>query len=281
MTDATNQTQRDAWNGDSGQRWIADPDGRDRAMVHVAAALADAARLRGGERVLDIGCGCGAVTLDAARAVAVQGTVLGVDISGPMLSVARARLATSGLANVTFQTADAQTDPLAPDAHDAVISRFGTMFFDDPVAAFTNIAHSLRPGGRLVIATWQPLGANDWLAVPGAALLRYGTLPEPGTAPGMFAQSDPDVITTVLTAAGFDAIDVAAVTVSMHLGADADAATRYLTDTGIARAVLDTIAPDDRDRAISDVTAVLADHAGPAGIALGAGIWITTATQHG
>ncbi len=281
MTDAANQTQRDAWNGDSGQRWIADPDSRDRAMADVAAALTSAARVRPGERVLDIGCGCGTTTLDAARAVAAHGTVLGVDISEPMLSVARARLAKSGLTNVTFRAADAQTDPLGRAAHDAVISRFGTMFFDDPIAAFTNIARSLRPAGRLVIATWQPLGANDWLAVPGGALLRYGSLPEPGTAPGMFAQSEPEVITAVLAAAGFDDIDVAAVTVSMRLGADATAATGYLTDTGIARAVLDTIAPDDRDRAIDDVTAVLADHATPAGVVLGAGIWITTATRRG
>ncbi len=86
------------------------------------------------------------------------------------------------------------------------------MFFDDPAAAFTNIARSIRPGGRLCIATWQPLGANDWLAIPGAALLRHGTPPEPVTAPGMFAQSEPGLITAVLAAAGFVDIAVTAAT---------------------------------------------------------------------
>lgn len=279
MTSPANQTQRDAWNGDSGQRWVADSDSRDLAMADIATVLAHAADLRPGEHVVDIGCGCGATTLDAARAVTETGTVLGIDISEPMLTVARTRLAASGLTNVTLRQADAQTDPLPERADDAAISRFGTMFFDDPGAAFTNVARSLRPGGRLCITTWQPLGANDWLAVPGAALLRYGTLPEPGTAPGMFAQSDPALIGAVLTAAGFADIDATPVTVTMHLGADAVEATAYLTDTGIARTVLETIEPEHRDRAIEDVTAVLATYAGPTGVELGAGIWITTARR--
>jgi len=132
----------------------------------------------------------------------------------------------------------------------------------------------------LCIATWQPLGANDWLAVPGAALLRYGTLPDNGgDAPGMFAQSDPVVISAVLTAAGFDHIIVTPVAVTMRFGADAEAATGYLTDTGIARTVLDTIPPDRREEAVESVTAVLTHHEGPAGVELGAGIWITTATR--
>lgn len=279
MTNTADETQRDAWNGESGLRWAADPDKRDAAMVDVAAALADAAGLRPGEDVLDIGCGCAATSLDAARAVGPGGTVLGIDISEPMLAVARRRLTASALDNITFGAADAQTDPLPEQAHDVVISRFGTMFFDHPTTAFANLARCLRTSGRLCIATWQPLEANDWLAIPGAALLRYGTLPDTGgNAPGMFAQSDTAVISTVLTTAGFDDITVTPVTVTMRLGANAEEATGYLTDTGIARTILDTIPPDRREEAVESVTAVLADHEGPTGVVLGAGIWITTAT---
>ena len=201
----------------------------------------------------------------------------GVDLSVPMLDLASQRA--TGYDNVTFLQADAQTHRFGPAAFDAVISRFGTMFFDDPVAAFTNLASATRPSGRLCLATWQPLEANDWLLVPGATLLGYGTLPDTGgTGPGMFAQSDPGVVTDVLAAAGWHAITVEPVTVSLRLGGDAVEAAGYLADTGIARAVLDTIAEDDRDAALAAVTETLAAHAAADGVRLDAGINLLSAT---
>ena len=169
--------------------------------------------------------------------------------------------------------ADAQTHGFEPDACDVVISRFGTMFFDDPVAAFANLATATRPAGRVCLATWQPLAANDWLLIPGAALLRYGSLPDSdGTAPGMFAQSDPIAVTQVLETAGWRDVVVDPVTVRLRLGGDAADATDYLADTGIARAVLDTIVPADRDQAIAAVTETLEAHAEADGVCLDAGI---------
>lgn len=154
------------------------------------------------------------------------------------------------------------------------------MFFDDPVAAFANLATAMWPGGRLCLATWQPLAANDWLLVPGAALLRYGSLPDAGdTAPGMFAQSDPITATQVLEAAGFLDVTVDAATVSLRLGSDAADATDYLADTGIARAVLDTIDPADRVEAIVAVTDALATHADAHGVRLAAGINLIRASR--
>lgn len=220
MTTA-NQASYDTWNGDSGRRWVTDPDRRDHVMQNVAAVLLEAADLTVGDSVLDVGCGCGATALAAARGVGVDGAVLGVDLSKPMLDVARQRVAAARLPNITLLHADAQTHPFEPGGHDIAISRLGTMFFDDPVAAFSNIASSIRHGGRLHIATWQPLVANDWLTIPGAALLRYGNLPEPaGTAPGMFAQSDPEIAKGILARSGFTDIDVQAATVPLRLGAD-------------------------------------------------------------
>lgn len=271
-----NQAQQEAWNGDSGHRWVADADRRDAVLAPVADALLAAARLTAGEDVLDVGCGCGITTLAAADAAA-PGTASGLDLSEPMLDLARQRAQGD---SVTFLQADAQTHRFDPGAYDVIVSRFGTMFFDDPVAAFANLATAMRPKGRLCLATWQPLAANDWLLVPGAALLRYGSLPDTGgSAPGMFAQSDPVAVTEVLEAAGWRDVIVEPVTVSLRLGADAADATDYLADTGIARAVLDTIDPAQRDEAIAAVTEVLDTRADAGGVRLDAGINLIHASR--
>ncbi len=275
-----NQSERADWNGESGQRWVADADGRDRVLRPVADALLAEARLRPGERVLDVGCGCGATTLAAAGTVGPSGHVLGADLSQLMLDVARQRLAGTSLTNVTLHVADVQTDALGEGDRDAAISRFGTMFFNDPAAAFANVARALRPGGRLTIATWQALAANDWLTIPGAALLEYGQLPDfTTTDPGMFAQSDPDRITQILTAAGFGDIQVQPLSVSFHLGDDTDAATTYLASSGVGRAVLATI-PDDRQPAALDaVRAVLTSYQSDDGVRLDGAILLTSARR--
>lgn len=276
---AANQAEHEAWNGESGRRWTEDADGRDRVLAAVAEVLLGAAEPRTGERVLDIGCGCGATTLAAARLAAPAAT-LGIDISEPMLDVARQRATAAGLDNVTFSVADAQTERLDEGAHDLAISRFGTMFFDDPGAALANIARALRRGGRLVIATWQPLLANEWLVVPGAALLDFGELPESGGAgPGMFAQSDPALVVNLLDQAGFDHIDVQPITVPLRLGGDLDAATTHLADVGPGRAVLATIPETEHPAALAAVRASLADHVTDDGVHLGGAILLTSATR--
>jgi len=274
-----NQIQRDTWNGDSGHRWVADADRRGAVLAPVADTLLAAARIQPGESILDLGCGCGATTITAATQAGPGGTTHGIDLSEPMLAVARQRVRDAGLTTVTFTQADAQTHPLAGAAHDLVVSRFGTMFFDDAVAAFTNIGRAVRPGGRLFIATWQALGLNDWLTVPGAALLPCGTLPDsqPG-APGMFAQADPDLLRSTLTRAGWTAVDSRAVTVALRLGDDPADATDYLADSGVGRAVLDTIPATDKPAALQAVTDALAPHTTNDGVYLDAAIWITTGT---
>ena len=266
------------WNGDSGQLWARSADQRDLALVQVLDVLLDAASPDAGEAVLDIGCGCGATTLAAAEAVGPDGHALGVDISGPMLDVARQRAAQRGLPNATFQQADAQTQPLPTAAHDLAISRFGTMFFDDAGAAFTNIARSLRPGGRLCIATWQPMAANEWLGLASTELGRFGPPPAAPPASGMFAQSEPARVEALLRGAGFTDVHVDARDVAVRLGDDIGAATDYLTELGLSRAALEAMAPVDRPRAIDAIRTALEPHVRADGVHLGGAILVTTAS---
>jgi hypothetical protein len=133
----------------------------------------------------------------------------------------------------------------------------------------------------MCLATWQPLVANPWLTVPGAALLRYGTLPDTAddAGPGMFAQSEPDVVRQVLADAGYEDISLHPVDVTLTLGAEPDEAAEYLADSGPGRAVLATIPDPDKPAALNAVRATLADHTDHAGVHLDAGIWIITAIR--
>jgi SAM-dependent methyltransferase len=253
-----------------------DPVAADRVMAPVADALFAAAGLVPGDAVIDVGCGCGATTLRAADEVAPDGSVYGIDVTEPMLAIAQRRLDSSGLTNVTLVQGDAQAHAF-PSPFDVAISRFGTMFFYNPVAAFANIGRGLRPGGRVCFATWQPLEANDWLAVPGAALLRWITIPDVSEGvPGMFAQSDADTITAVLREAGYRDIEVNPIRVMLPLGPNPDEAVERLVDTGVGRAVLGAVAERDRPAALTAVRAALGGHADAQGVRLGAAIWIIT-----
>ena len=194
-----------------------------------------------------------------------------------MLALAASRA--ERLPAVGFLQADAQTFDLV-ERFDAAISRFGTMFFDDPTAAFTNIARHLTPGGQLCMATWQPLDANEWLVVPGAALLQYAPLPpEAGAAagPGMFAQSDPAIIEAVLRAAGFVDINITARTIPLWLGATIEEAIEHLTDSGPGRTAVEAVRAEDRSDVLDAVRTTLLPHHDPGrGVVLDAGILLTT-----
>lgn len=281
MTDTANASQFEAWNGDSGHRWVARADERDRVLAPVADALVRVAALTRGARVLDIGCGCGATTLMAAADVGDTGSVTGIDLSAPMLDLARERAADAGATTATFVQGDAQTHGFEPDGFDLVMSRFGTMFFSNPEAAFSNVRTALRPQGTLCLATWQPLVANDWLTVPGGALLQHTELPATSSdEPGMFAQSDPDRVRAVLDAAGFVDTNIEAATVTFTLGQTVDEAVDHLADSGPGRVMLETIpAGAARDAALADVAKALVAHLGDAGVQLGGGILLITATR--
>ncbi len=180
-----------AWDGDEGEEWARDWEHYDRSVQGYHSLLLDAAAIGRSDRVLDVGCGNGESTRDAARA-AGKGSALGVDLSSRMIERARGLARVDGLANVRFERADAQAYPFDAAVYDVVLSRFGTMFFADPVAAFTNIGAAIRPGGRLVMVAWRGVGHNEWLRCVFAALAvgRDLPAPPPGT-PGPFGLAEP------------------------------------------------------------------------------------------
>src|SRR5438270_12438978 len=223
-----NVEQAAAWDGPDGEYWAAHQERFDTSIRPHHARLMAAAAIAPGERVLDVGCGNGATSRDAARAAAAGGSVLAVDLSGPMLARAQQSAEAEGLTTIRFEQGDAQVHPFRPGAFDVAISRFGVMFFADPVAAFTNIGSALRPGGRLAILVWQPLAANEWMTAMRDALAvgRDLPVPPPG-APGPFGLADTDFATTVLKAAGFVDIAFAGSEGPFNVGTDGEGAYRF------------------------------------------------------
>jgi SAM-dependent methyltransferase len=206
---AANEAQEAYWNDVAGRTWAALQERIDRQIRPLGLAAMDRLTPAGGEAILDVGCGCGDTSLELARRVGPEGEVLGLDISGPMLEVARRRAAEAGASGLKFRQADAQVAAL-PDDRDAVFSRFGVMFFADPPAAFANLRRALRPGGRLGFVCWRPLAENLWMRLPAEAaadLAAPAPPPEPG-APGPFAFADPDRVRAILAQAGFTGIDI-------------------------------------------------------------------------
>ncbi len=207
---APNQDQAANWNNASGKTWVEMQSVLDGMLAPYEEIVVDAGFPGEGGRVLDIGCGAGAITLAMARRVGPAGHCVGLDISRPLVAAARARAAREGLGNASFVEGDAQTQVLDRDDFDALISRFGVMFFDDPVAAFANIRRAARTGGRLAFVAWRSPAENDFLtaAVRAAApLLPDLPTPQPG-APGQFAFADGERVRSILEGGGWSAVEL-------------------------------------------------------------------------
>ena len=191
------------WNGQGGRTWVARQAHTDTTLTPVTDALLAFAAPRTGERILDVGCGCGAPTLEFARAVGPTGRVAALDISGPMLAEGAARAKAAGIANIDWRQADPATAAL--DEYDVLTSAFGTMFFGDPVGAFAHMRCAASTGARMAIVCWQSLAENPWMEVPMKAVARHlPPRPKPVPhAPGMFAFADPERVSEVLTASGW------------------------------------------------------------------------------
>jgi SAM-dependent methyltransferase len=270
--DPSNGEQFRAWDGDEGAYWAAHADYFDRSVAEYHRRLFAAAAITETERVLDIGCGTGQTTRDAARA-ASAGSALGVDLSTTMLDVARRRTVAEGVTNASFLHADAQVYPFDAGGFDVAISRTGAMFFGDARAAFTNIGRALTSRGRLLMVAWQGLAANEWIREIGAALAAGRERPAPPPdAPGPFALSDPDRVRAVLAPAGFTAIDLEAAETGMWFGIDIEDTHRFVI--GLVGWMLEGLDESGRRRALDDLRATIAAHTTSEGVVFGSAAWI-------
>lgn len=275
--DGPNRAQVEYWNEQSGPKWVEKQAELDRLLLSLGTAAMDRLALRPGERVLDVGCGCGDTTLELARRVGAGGFAQGIDVSAPMLERARERA--RGAGNVEFVLGDAQTQRFEP-AFDAIFSRFGVMFFADPTAAFANLRGALRPGGRLGFVCWQEIRKNAWCIVPLAALAKHVELPPPPPAdePGPFAFGDRARLAGVLAAAGFDDVRIESHEEPLTLGVGSlDQAVAFVTETGPASRLVKDLSPDVKARVLESVREALAPFGGPAGYQLGGAAWMVTA----
>jgi len=271
------------WNGQSGEYWVANQARLDAMMAVFGQAAIEVAAPAMGERVLDVGCGAGASTLDLAARVGAGGHVLGVDISEPLIS--RARALTPQDTPALFQVADASSTELPEGAFDILFSRFGVMFFDDPAAAFAHMRRALKPGARVAFVCWRGMAENDWVRLPMGAM--KGILP-PMTptgpeAPGPFSFGDQGRVARILTVAGFTDVAIAPFDASIPFGkgetrdAALDDAVKMTLEVGpLARFLADQ--PDDiRARASAAVRAVFAGCPGERSVMIDGAAWIVTA----
>lgn len=270
-----------AWDGDEGADWARDWQHYDLGIRLYHVRLLDTAAITRHEQVLDVGCGNGQSTRDAARAAA-DGAALGVDLSSRMLTRAREIARAEGVTNVTFEQTDAQVHPFETSAYDVAVSRFGGMFFADPVAAFANIGRALRPGGRLAMVAWQALERNEWLRDLRAALAVGRDLPAPPVgAPGPFGLADRAGVTAVLTAAGFEQVGVESADEPFVAGSDAEDAFAFISRGGAARGLLQGLDDSDRSRALDALRATMAAHESDEGVQFGSAGWLITARRPG
>lgn len=267
------------WNEQAGPRWVACQAMMDQIMVPVTRSILETAALRSGDRVVDIGCGCGSLCHSAAELVGAGGRVLGVDISRPMVEHARGA---SDHAHVDFAVGDAQIHPLEAAAFDAAVSRFGVMFFRDSVAAFTNIAQALEPGGRVAFAVWQHVQRNPWITWPVAAI--RDLLPDaPGAPdadePGPFRFADADRARAVLTGAGFTDVDIRGVSDTLTVRGTHEEILDMVQRVGPLSRALGALDAETAATALARVTARIHELHDGTGFGLGAAWWILSARR--
>ena len=273
-----NAGQIEYWNETAGPGWVASQESRDIELAPWGLKAMEALGVQTGARIIDVGCGCGATTLDLARRVGPGGGVLGADISAPMLAVARRRAEAEGLAQARFTQADAQTHAFEPA--DGVFSRFGVMFFADPVAAFANLRRAMKPGGRLGFVCWRPMELNAWVNVPMSAVVSLLPAPPPSPpagAPGPFAFADSERVRGILHDAGWREIEIVAHDMNTSWG-DLDASARTsLTIGPVAGAVRAN--PQLADKMVQAVRAALAPYVTQDGVILDSSAWVVRAAS--
>lgn len=269
------------WNETAGPKWVALQDMIDAQIEDLGDAAMDRAGVAAGQDVIDVGCGCGQSSVELGRRVGPDGSVLGVDVSAPMLARAAELAAAHGLDQVRFAHADAQTHAFLDASADLVFSRFGVMFFADPPAAFANLRRVLRRDGSLAFLCWQAITENPWMLTPLLAAAEHVPLPAPPApgAPGPFAFADTGYVRNVLERAGFAGISFEPVRREVTVGGagGVDVAVDFALQMGPTGAALRDAAPALVARVRTAVRKALAPHATAEGVRLGSAAWVVRA----
>ncbi len=289
-----NAAQVQRWNGESGRYWITHRKRHLAGHQHLIPHLFGAAAISPGQRVLDVGCGCGATTIIAARAARgtaatrpdglfpgrgerdPSGSAVGLDLSGPMLEVARQLAADAGAANAAFVQGDAQACPLRAGSCDVMISSFGVMFFEDPAAAFANIAAALRRRGRLAFLCWQDDLLNELFAIP---LRAFGAVTRPPVQAGHDLFADPRQVAGLLSGAGWQDIHIEAVSGPAWMGSDVEDVMSYVRGMSMIRSLAADLGDEAlTERVLATVAEQYAARQRPDGVWVHAAAWLVTAT---
>lgn len=268
-----------SWDGRDGEYWATNADRFDASLAGYLTPMLEAADLAPGERVLDIGCGNGVTTIEAARRTS-PGRAMGLDLSAAMLDVARRRAFDQQVANIEFVQGDAQIYHFEPAAFDIAISRFGVMFFSDAAAAFANIARAMRPGGRVLFAVWQALSANTWMQVITSSLAAGGPPPAPPPdAPGPLSMAHPDRVRSLLEGAGFTQVELVPFARPMWFGADVESTYDFAASQPCVRFLLKDLDPEARTAGLARLRSALAERLTDEGVLLDSAAWFVGAVR--
>lgn len=281
ITSGPNAEQIQHWNEIAGPKWVALQSLIDDQIGPLGELAMDRAAMGPGERVLDVGCGCGDTTLAIARRVGTEGNVTGVDISGVMLERARQVACEAGVVHARFEQADAQTHCFDSDSFDVVFSRFGVMFFAQPEEAFANFRRGMRARGRLAFVCWQALPENPWMFVPlMAALPLLPPIPLPAPdAPGPFALADRERVRGILERAGFADVAFEEVRSTLRVGGGGslDQTVEFLLQMGPTAKAVREADPEVTRAIAAAIRDALQPFHGSDGVKMGSAAWIVTA----
>ena len=271
-----NQKQIEFWNGDVGAKWVSGQEKMDQMLNPLSDVAIDIAEPQFEERVMDVGCGCGATSVELARRGA---KVWGIDVSAPML--ARARERSVEHPEMVFTEADASTYEFSPK-HELIFSRFGVMFFANPVEAFSNLRTALVPQGRMVFLCWQAANKNEWISRVGQAVKKF--LPEPADppdprAPGPFAFAESDYLEGILSRAGFQNIEFQPLSIDLKLASTVEEAVDFQSNIGPLSAVMAELEGSAREDAMNAAKEALQGSMSEEGIKLGSAVWLVTASN--
>jgi SAM-dependent methyltransferase len=276
-----NEEQLKRWNGEDGEHWTTRQEQMDRTLQPVIAPLIAFASPKPGSTVIDVGCGCGATMIELAAKVGPSGKVIGIDISESMLGRARERL--REYPNASCIPGDAATAKLDGIEAELIFSRFGVMFFGDPIAAFANLRTGLKPGGRVRFACWRPINENPWLQAPLHAVYEHvPRMPKPDPEePGPFSFADADRVTRILTSAGFTTPRFETLAIEMNLAPNGtlDDAVAQSSNMGPARRALEGQPDDVREAALESIRRVLTPYVSSAGVKLPGSVWLVAADR--